>query len=626
MVVHSSPVRFNGEMNELHPSLQHGLNLLEKGEFLEAALAFRMVLADAPEDPNALHLLGIAIAQDGRPAEAIPYFDRALALIPNATSIHFNRARTLEATGRLIDAMNGYINTLIADPEHLDSRKALWRLSLYRDAPPRPLSFSPAMQQGIALIGQGFPAQAVGALQQALSEEPQNADAWGAIGDAFIGFGEAGEARNAYQKALSFEPTYVALQSSLLGTLSYDAGLNEDTILKAHQVWGSALPGRSAATRRAWPNDRNPDRRLKVGYVGGDFRAHAVADFFEPVLTSHDREAFEPILYANQSQMDEVSKRFRSLAQWVPIDALSDADAAARIEFDAVDVLVDLGGHTRTARLGVFGRRPAPVQASWLGYPTTTGLQEMDYRITDVWNDPEDGKQRGSEKPFRLPRAFHCWRPPAESPEVGPLPAIANGTITFGCFNNLAKLTLPAVAAWSAILRQVPGSRLMLKSQSLVDPGVAEHCLGRFAAQGIDKTRILLLPFVPEKATHLGHYNQIDIALDPFPYAGTTTTCEALWMGVPVLSVTGDRHASRVSGSLLNAIGLKELATANPDACIAKAIEVASNLDGLAALRAGLRSRMMASPLRDEQGFTRDLEAAFRKMWTDWCQGRTGRR
>ncbi|MBL0211756.1 MAG: tetratricopeptide repeat protein [Holophagaceae bacterium] len=609
-------------MNELHPSLQHGLDLLEKGEYLDAALAFRMVLADAPEEPNALHLLGIAIAQDGRPAEAVPYFDRALALIPTATSIHFNRARTLEATGRLIDALHGYIDTLISDPTHQESRQALWRLSLYRDAPPRPLSFSPAMREGIALIGKGLPAQAVNALQRAVAEEPGNADAWGAIGDAFIGFGEAGEARNAYQKALSFEPNYLALQSSLLGTLSYDAGLSEDSILKAHSVWGTAMPGRSSGARQAWPNLRKPDRRLRVGYVGGDFRAHAVAAFFEPVLAAHDREAFEPILYANQAQMDEVSTRFKGLAKWVPIDALSDADAAARIEHDAVDVLVDLGGHTRTARLGVFGRRPAPVQVAWLGYPTTTGLPEMDYRITDVWNDPEDGKSRGTEIPFRLPRSFHCWRPPAESPEVGPLPAAANGHITFGCFNNLAKLTLPAVAAWSSILRQIPGSRLMLKSQSLVDPGVAEHCHGRFAAHGIEKERIQLLPFMPDTAAHLGHYNQIDIALDPFPYAGTTTTCEALWMGVPVLSVTGDRHASRVSGSLLNAVGLREFATADPDACIAKAIALASDLDGLAALRAGLRARMAASPLRNEATFTRDLESAFRTMWTDWCQGR----
>lgn len=606
-------------MNELHPSIQHGLSLLEKGEFIEAALAFRMALADAPEDPNALHLLAIAVAQDGRPAEAIPYFDQALALIPEATSIHFNRARTLEATGRLIDALHGYLNTLISDPDHQESRKALWRLSLYRDAPPRPLSFSPAMQQGIALIGQGYPAQAVGALQQALAEEPNNADAWGAIGDAFIGFGEAGEARNAYEKALSFEPTYLALQSSLLGTLSYDAALSEERILKAHQVWGNALPGPATAGRKPWPNERDPSRRLKIGYVGGDFRAHAVADFFEPVLAAQDREAFEPILYANQAQLDDVSKRFKDLARWVPIDALSDADAAARMESDGVDVLVDLGGHTRTARLGVFARRPAPVHVTWLGYPTTTGLREMDYRITDRWNDPEDGNPRGTERPFRLPRAFHCWRPPADAPEVGPLPAIANGTITFGCFNNLAKLTLPTVAAWSAILRQLPGSRLMLKSQSLGDPGVAEHCFSRFAAQGIESGRIVLLPFVPGRADHLGHYNQVDIALDPFPYAGTTTTCEALWMGVPVLSVTGDRHASRVSGSLLNAVGLGEFATPNPDACIAQAIALASDLDRLAALRAGLRARMMASPLRDEAGFTRDLEAAFRKMWTDWC-------
>ncbi|MBL0311444.1 MAG: tetratricopeptide repeat protein [Holophagaceae bacterium] len=605
--------------NALHPSIQHGLSLLEKGEFVEAALAFRMALAEAPEDPNGLHLLAIAIAQDGRPAEAIPYFDKALDLIPDATSIHFNRARTLEATGRLIDAMNGYINTLISDPDHLESRKALWRLSLYRDAPPRPMNFSPAMHEGIALIGQGFPAQAVGALQQALAEDPNNADGWGAIGDAFIGFGEAGEARNAYEKALSFEPDYLALQSSLLGTLSYDAAMSEDRILKAHQVWGTALPGRPAVARKPWPNERNPSRRLKIGYVGGDFRAHAVADFFEPVLAAHDREAFEPILYANQIQMDEVSKRFKGLARWVPIDALSDADAAARIEHDSVDVLVDLGGHTRTARLGVFARRPAPVQVTWLGYPTSTGLPEMDYRITDIWNDPEDGAQRGTERPFRLPRSFHCWRPRAEAPEVGPLPAATNGCITFGCFNNLAKLTLPAVAAWSTLLRQVPGSRLMLKSQSLLDTGVAEHCHSRFAAHGIESNRIVLLPFMPDKASHLGHYNQIDIALDPFPYAGTTTTCEALWMGVPVLSVTGDRHASRVSGSLLNAVGLGEFATANPDACIVKAIALASDLEGLASLRAGLRSRMMASPLRDETGFTSDLESAFRKMWTDWC-------
>jgi predicted O-linked N-acetylglucosamine transferase (SPINDLY family) len=342
-----------------------------------------------------------------------------------------------------------------------------------------------------------------------------------------------------------------------------------------------------------------------------------VSYFFEPVLAAHDAAAFEVFCYSDAPVADAVTQRLRAQAgQWRDIAGLSDERVAALIRADRIDLLVDLAGHTARNRLLVFARRPAPVQATWLGYPNTTGLAAIDFRVTDAVSDPPGQTEAWhTEELVRLAGPFSCYAPPAESPPVSPLPALAAGHVTFGCLNNLAKLTPPTVALWAQLLGAVAGSRLLLKASGLADAETAARLRQEFAGQGIDPARLDLRGAGQSVARHLGVYHQVDVALDPFPYNGTTTTCEALWMGVPVVTLAGDAHVSRVGASLLTHLDLTACIAESPAAYVDRARGLAGDLARLAVLRAGLRERLRASPLCDGPGFTRQLEDAFRAMW-----------
>jgi predicted O-linked N-acetylglucosamine transferase (SPINDLY family) len=299
---------------------------------------------------------------------------------------------------------------------------------------------------------------------------------------------------------------------------------------------------------------------------------------------------------------------------------MSDADLAALIEREAIDIVVDCSGHTAANRLTALSRKPAPVQVTWLGYPATTGLPAIDYRLTDAIADPPDADAFSSETLVRLPNGFLCYGPPPAAPAVSPLPARQSGTIVFGSFNNPAKINAGVVAAWTRLLAAVPRARLLLKAKQFGDAPTRALFLDRFAASGCDPARIDLLPADRALDDHLAQYAKIDIALDPFPYNGTTTTCEALWMGVPVITLRGDRHAARVGASLLTRVGLEDWIAADIDAYVATAAAFAADLDRLAALRGGLRQRVMASPLTDPVGFARDVEWAYRDLWQRYCK------
>jgi predicted O-linked N-acetylglucosamine transferase (SPINDLY family) len=299
---------------------------------------------------------------------------------------------------------------------------------------------------------------------------------------------------------------------------------------------------------------------------------------------------------------------------------MNDDQLAAQIREDGIDILVDLAGHTSGHRLGAFARKPAPLQVSWLGYPDTTGLSAIDYRLTDSIVDPPGAADGfSSERLVRLPDGFHCYTPSDAAPDVAPLPAEKNGFVTFGSFNNLSKVNRGVLDAWADVLGRISGSRLVLKSRWLHMPEVCERIRKLLEQRGVARDRIELVAKLPTSAEHLALYGDIDIALDTFPYNGATTTCEALWMGVPVVTLAGDRHAARLGASMLSRVGLEGLVADRPQDYVEAATRLATDLPALARLRADLRGRVAASPLCDGPGFTRQLEAAFRTMWREWC-------
>ena len=346
-----------------------------------------------------------------------------------------------------------------------------------------------------------------------------------------------------------------------------------------------------------------------------------MAFFVEPLLEAHDRAAVEIFLYVNDVRADATTARIRAHADhWVPIQGVSDECAADRIRQGGIDILVDLSGHTSGNRMMLFARKPAPIAVSWLGYPHTTGLRAIDYRLTDAIADPPgEADERHTERLVRLAPGFLCYRPPEEAPPVVALPALRAGHVTFGSFNNFAKLSPRTVALWARLLREVAGARLVIKAPQFKDRGTRERCAAAFAAEGIAAERIDIVPPLASVAEHLALYDRIDIALDPLVYNGTTTTCEALWMGVPVVTLRGDRHAACVGASILTAVGLERCIAAAGEHYLAIATELAADLPGLAALREGMRGRIRVSPLCDATGFAGAVEAAFRTMWRDWC-------
>jgi predicted O-linked N-acetylglucosamine transferase (SPINDLY family) len=372
----------------------------------------------------------------------------------------------------------------------------------------------------------------------------------------------------------------------------------------------SGPSGQEAATDHDW----RPDRCLRVGYVSPDLRGHPVAFFLEPILAHHDRACIEGFCYAEVAAPDAITARLKSLAHgWRSTCGLSDAQVADLVRRDRIDILVDLAGHTRRHRLGAFARRPAPVQVTYLGYPCTTGLTAIDYLLTDAIADPPGEPPWSTEEPFRLPGGFCCYTPLADAPEVSPSPALRSGVVTFGSLHKPAKLNAAVLDLWADLLLGLPSARLLLIRSNLKG-GLRERIHGHFTGRGVAAERVELSDAV-EGGSHLRAYHDIDVLLDVFPWCGHTTACEALWMGVPAITLLGDRHAARMTASVLSMVGLHDLIARTPAEYLAVAARLAGDVGQLARLRAELRERMRTSRLCDGAAWTRDLDAAYREMW-----------
>jgi len=425
------------------------------------------------------------------------------------------------------------------------------------------------------------------------------------------------DALAACREALALRPDFAALHTSYF-TLLYRSGADPQEILDAHRRWAARFAAAPAVAR---PHRNAPEtgRRLRIGYVSGDFRRHAVSHFVLPLLEHHDAAQFEVFCYSNTPKTDDVTRRCESLAaQWRDIIAIDDAAAAELVRSDGIDILIDLSGHTSGNRLGVFAAKPAPLQLTYLGYPATTGLAQMDYRLTDGRADPPGASDaRYVERLLRLPHSLWCFAPPAQMPAVGPLPANAAGHVTFGSLNSVYKLTPRLLELWSRLLAALPASELVLAT---VPAGEARERIAReFAAHGIEAARLEFHGFLSWEDFWALH-QRIDIALDTFPCNGGATSCESLWMGTPLIGRAGDAFLARAGLSILSTIGLGELVAQGEDEYLRLALDLARDLPRLGRLRAGLRERMRASPLLDAAGFTRELEQLYRAAWTQWCE------
>lgn len=426
------------------------------------------------------------------------------------------------------------------------------------------------------------------------------------------------EAAALLREALERFPGAAPLLSNLSFALNYlqDRVTPED-VLQAHRAFGAALSGGAPIGRGI---DASPDRPLRVGYISPDFRAHSVARFIGPALEHHDREQFNVTCYHVSPRADEVTARLRRLGhRWRDAGAMTDADFAALVRADRIDILVDLAGLTAGTRITAMAMRTAPVQVTYIGYPNTTGVPAIDARLVDEITDPPGSDSLACERLVRLPGCFLAYRPDSDMPEPG---VDLSGPVMFGSFNALAKVSPTTVGLWSRVLRAVPESRLLLKAKALGDTATQARVRGWFERAGIDPTRLELTAQTRDVSDHLSMYRRVHVALDTTPYNGTTTTCEALWMGVPVVTILGRTHAGRVSASLLRAAGLAEWVASDPEAFVSIAARLASDRGLLAELRRGLRARLAGSTLLDGAGLTRRVERAYRDLWEHWCAAR----
>jgi predicted O-linked N-acetylglucosamine transferase (SPINDLY family) len=473
---------------------------------------------------------------------------------------------------------------------------------------------------GNSLRDQGKLDEAIACYRQALLIKPDYAEAYNNLGNSLRDQGKLDEAIACYRQALSIQSdsaTTATTYSNLLLTMQYMSTVTPAEVFSEHQRYAERYETPLKANWLPHPNSRVPDRRLRIGYVSGDFRNHAVTFFIEPILASHDKSQVEIYCYYNHTRHDSHTERIAAYADhWLVCSWMSDEALADRIRADGIDILVDLSGHTAYNRLPMFARKPAPLQATWIGYAGSTGITAMDYRITKAGMDPPGLTERyHSETLLRLPDTGVAYRPADDCPLVNPLPALTSGEFVFASLNNPIKTNPSVVELWARILNALPHARLMLGS--MTDSGTRQRVIDQFGQAGVATDRLILQPRMSLN-DYLALHHKIDLALDPFPYNGGTTTMHALWMGVPVITLAGEHTVSRCAVSLLSRVGLDEFITHNEEDYFQLAVRMAQDLPGLDRIRQFLRERMSTSN-HGPQTVTRHLETAYRDIWRKWC-------
>lgn len=561
----------------------------QRGELDAAAAGYGALLARAPAQPAILNNLGLVRLAQGRPAEAMALWLRALAIDPRFADAHVNVANAAFDAGRLDEARAHYEAALASDARNVAALANLGALAL----------------------GERRYAQACDSLERATTLAPGAVDAWVNLGRALAECGYAQRAIEAFDRALGLRPNDAAALANRLLALNYVESLSPEEVFDVHVAAGRRIE--SAARERAVVAAGRP-RVLRIGFVSGDFNDHAAMRFFEPVLAHRERSRWRASCFATSTREDGVTARLRVLADdWVSIAALSDDDAAALIRGHDLDALIDLSGHSAGSRPGVFARRPAPLAASWIGYLGTTGLTSMDYRLTDAIADPPGLTQRlHTEKLWRLP-ALWSYAPPPQAPDVAALPAERAGHMTFGSANNPAKITQGTLALWSDVLDAVPGSRMLVHAHD--DSLCRDRLVRAFRLRG-HEGRVAYFARAP-LGQYLRTFATMDIVLDCVPYNGGTVTCDALWMGVPVVTLPGERPFSRTGAATLHAAGTPEWIAADERDFVSIAARLARDIPALALVRARLRARVAASRLADGAAMAREFADAVESMWSD---------
>ena len=561
------------------------------GRLGEAEKEYRDILRRAPQHADSLNLLAVIGLQTGNLEAALVLVQQAVALRPDAAVCRNTLGQVLERLGRDDEAAGCYEAAIELDPSYAEAHNNLGVLRARRDL----------LEAAEALY------------RKAIELDANYAGPHTNLGNLLKDRGELDAAIGCHRRAIEIRPDMSQLHSNLLLTLHYHPDYSPADLKREHLAWAERHVAPLERVRRPHENSTDPDRRLRIGYVSPDFREHPVARFMLPLLQQHDRQQVEVFAYSDVASPDPVTGLVRRhVDHWRDVATLGDAQLAEAVRADGIDVLVDLAAHSGHNRMLTFARKPAPVQVTYLAYCSTTGVDAIDYRITDRFLDPPGEEGHYTETSMHLPHCYWCY----SAPPLGRASMDHRaGPPTFGCLNNYAKVTDATLTLWARVLRRVPEAQLLLYARTLAHRDRVHRALRE---AGVDESRAV---FVGRQslALYLETYRDIDVALDPYPYGGGTTTCDALWMGVPVVSLAGRTAVSRAGSTLLSNVGLEHLVARSDEQYVERAAELIRDQGGLAELRRGLRDRLEASPVMNARQFGRDFEAALRTAWRAWC-------
>ena len=617
----------------IKPYYEYALNNLGKiyldlGNWDMAAKNLKKAIKHKPDYDLAHNNHANAMLSMGKISEAITGYQRTLSLNPKYAEAAFNLGSAYKILGNIQKAISSYEKAIAINPKYAEAYNNLASIfsDLYehdaaQDKLNEAIKLKPEFAYAHNNLGNVYTdlnrfTEAIECFNKSININKNFAEAYNNLGNVYKDLGKYNDAIECYNKAIKIRASYTEAKSNILFVLNF-LSVDSQKILTEAKQYGKLVTSLTKVSKE-WHKPAETPSELKIGFVSGDFNNHPVGHFIENfigTIANNKHSKLKLVSYYNQLYTDNVTERLKkSFYAWHSVYGLSDEELAELIRKDGINVLIDLSGHSAKNRLPVFAWKPAPIQASWLGYFATTGVSEIDYFIADKWTAPKSEEHHFTEKIWRLPETYWCFTQPTENTSIDALPALKNTFITFGCFNNLSKINNSVISLWSRVMNEIPNSKLFLKNKQLSDPRICENTLFRFSKHGINSDRIIMEGYTA-RADYLACYNRIDIALDPFPYPGGTTTIEGLWMGVPIITKEGNRFLSHAGETIAINAGLQKWIAKSDDDYIEKAITHSSDFNQLNKLRLNLRSQIISSPLFDAERFSKHFEEALWAMW-----------